>query len=265
MAWKPSKLVTLATLKKVLEKIKSGFVMTGTLVHNAAGFNYGTASTGYQHIIHIVNAKTYSDAPLVFKVTDRKGSYYDLILYFTNTNATTLTLTQFNVIGSNAKHAVAVCSSNTCDVYVEKAEAYSNITVHEVYRSNQISGMTITYPNTYYGATAPSGTEAAWFNFANYLRLERTGEAAVILKNNSTGHQVQFTSANSGAGIFDGTKNAWIIYSDANNKIFIPDAFPVNSVVCRSTNTAPALGGTWTSIGSQTVGSTTVYYFKRTA
>lgn len=44
--------------------------------------------------------------------------------------------------------------------------------------------------------------------------------------------------------------------------------FPVNSVALNTDNVNPAtsLGyGTWSSLGSNTIGVTTVYYFKRTA
>lgn len=49
--------------------------------------------------------------------------------------------------------------------------------------------------------------------------------------------------------------------------IRIASAFPVNSVVMNTDNVDPALqlGGTWTSLGSNTIGVTTVYYYKRTA
>lgn len=47
----------------------------------------------------------------------------------------------------------------------------------------------------------------------------------------------------------------------------IVSAYPVNSVVMNTDNVNPGLqlGGTWSALGTATVGVTTIYYFKRTA
>lgn len=49
---------------------------------------------------------------------------------------------------------------------------------------------------------------------------------------------------------------------DGNDQEF--ELHPVGTVVMLTTNVAPPVG-TWSNIGSQTIGSTTVYYFERTA
>lgn len=63
-------------------------------------------------------------------------------------------------------------------------------------------------------------------------------------------------------------------YNDLLNQPTIPTAqslantmYPVGAVYTNTSNVDPAtiLGGTWTSIGTQTVGTSTVYYYERTA
>ena len=44
------------------------------------------------------------------------------------------------------------------------------------------------------------------------------------------------------------------------------DYFPVGTVYSSTSSTAPTfVGGTWTEIGTQTIGSSTIYYYERTA
>lgn len=56
--------------------------------------------------------------------------------------------------------------------------------------------------------------------------------------------------------------------SDTISPSRVSGSLPVNNVIMNTDNVNPALNlgyGTWTSLGSATVGVTTVYYFKRTA
>lgn len=53
---------------------------------------------------------------------------------------------------------------------------------------------------------------------------------------------------------------------DAATKNYVDSFYPVGSVYSSTSSTAPTFaGGTWTNIGSQTIGSSTVYYYERTA
>lgn len=53
---------------------------------------------------------------------------------------------------------------------------------------------------------------------------------------------------------------------DAATKNYVDTIYPVGAVFTSTSSTAPTIaGGTWTQIGTQTVGSSTVYYYERTA
>ena len=53
---------------------------------------------------------------------------------------------------------------------------------------------------------------------------------------------------------------------DAATKNYVDSLYPVGTVYTSTSSVAPTFaGGTWTSIGSQTIGSSTVYYYERTA
>lgn len=53
---------------------------------------------------------------------------------------------------------------------------------------------------------------------------------------------------------------------DAATKNYVDSFYPVGTVYSSTSSTAPTfVGGTWTQIGSQTIGSSTVYYYERTA
>lgn len=54
--------------------------------------------------------------------------------------------------------------------------------------------------------------------------------------------------------------------TDAANKQYVDNFYPVGTVYTSTSSTAPTFaGGTWTQIGTQTIGSSTVYYYERTA
>lgn len=53
---------------------------------------------------------------------------------------------------------------------------------------------------------------------------------------------------------------------DAATKNYVDSIYPVGAVFTSTSATAPTIaGGTWTEIGTQTVGSSTVHYYERTA
>lgn len=53
---------------------------------------------------------------------------------------------------------------------------------------------------------------------------------------------------------------------DAATKNYVDSIYPVGAVFTSTSSTAPTIaGGTWTEIGTQTVGSSTVHYYERTA
>ena len=64
--------------------------------------------------------------------------------------------------------------------------------------------------------------------------------------------------------IADGAVTSGKISTAAKQSVCLV-AFPIGSVYMETTNTAPAFGGTWTKIHTDTIGSTTVYYWQRTA
>ena len=82
-----------------------------------------------------------------------------------------------------------------------------------------------------------------------------------------------------GAGMFLYTQNgvwldkytyndktsATISSSDTYTLTTADDIYPVGSVYASTSQTAPTFSGTWGSIGSQTIGTSTVYYYERTA
>jgi hypothetical protein len=58
-----------------------------------------------------------------------------------------------------------------------------------------------------------------------------------------------------------------VVNDDGSTSDVVAGLMPLNYVVMNTDNTNPAtyLGyGTWTSLGSATVGVTTIYYYKRT-
>lgn len=53
---------------------------------------------------------------------------------------------------------------------------------------------------------------------------------------------------------------------DAATKNYVDSIYPVGTVYTSTSSTAPTIaGGTWTEIGTQTIGSSTVHYYERTA
>lgn len=51
----------------------------------------------------------------------------------------------------------------------------------------------------------------------------------------------------------------------AANKEYVDSFYPVGTVYTSTSATAPTFVGTWTEIGTQTIGSATVHYYERTA
>lgn len=57
-----------------------------------------------------------------------------------------------------------------------------------------------------------------------------------------------------------------VLAQDAATKNYVDSIYPVGAVFASTSATAPTIaGGTWTEIGAQTVGSSTVHYYERTA
>lgn len=74
-----------------------------------------------------------------------------------------------------------------------------------------------------------------------------------------------------GNGTWQHSSNAFSVHKDGD---IVPGAittistmlYPVGTVICgTSAMSTSALGGTWTSIGTQTIGSTEITYYQRTA
>ena len=76
-------------------------------------------------------------------------------------------------------------------------------------------------------------------------------------------------------GTNDGTRTQYRVISgihdpeqdhDAATKGYVDSIYPIGSVFQSTSSTAPTIaGGTWTNIGTQTIGSSTIYYYERTA
>ena len=64
--------------------------------------------------------------------------------------------------------------------------------------------------------------------------------------------------------IADGAVTSGKISTAAKQSVCLV-GFPVGSVYMNTANSAPGFGGTWTNIGTETIGSTTVYFWQRTA
>ena len=86
------------------------------------------------------------------------------------------------------------------------------------------------------------------------LRL-RANNAIYVARASGTGNDPQIK------GVADPTDNR-----DVANKRYVDSIYPVGAVFTSTSATAPTIaGGTWTEIGTQTIGSSTVHYYERTA
>lgn len=277
MAWKPSKLVTLATLKEALEKIKNGFTMLGTLT-----FKRGVVEQGKQDTLIYAKWRDGNN------VIDTQTSILRVIGTNKNNN--------FNpgiAFGSLAGSTVITAGEGGQN-FPEMVNLDDREDLHLV--SDQGIYLYLGVPN----GTTDLGTNLEINNVGQFL-LQRRG----LVKGTNPSNDVWFMMRNRDANKSevsawdssvgtDGTTFSYMRtyrftagssdYTEIRNHVTSAGGFnlfyhtyiggtnkyynllpPVNSVQCMATNTAPSLPGTWSNIGSQTIGSTTVYYFKRTA
>lgn len=228
---------------------KSGDTIDGLLVHEGAAISRaGSAVTGYDKIIHIVNNGQWKNAPLIFRVMQRVQVYCDIVIAFSNVDSTNLEIVSFYCKGSRVKDCVAVCSGNTCDIYLERSEASNVYTITDLYGLNyQVKTYTITFPNTYYGSTAPDGTHATKIHVVNsagngsFLNLENydAAEASICVKN--ANRQINLTANSSNAGLYDRTNSKWIVYSTSAGELHYTQGYVDNNGLVwwrvRNTNT----------------------------
>lgn len=102
----------------------------------------------------------------------------------------------------------------------------------------------------------------------NQLKIDvGTGGATTFYSGGSIGLPASMGTYN--ARIFN-LKAEPVAMNDAASAIYVASYFPVGTVIMSTSATAPDIGAqvfgmTWTQIGSQTIGSKTVYYYERTA
>ena len=102
----------------------------------------------------------------------------------------------------------------------------------------------------------------------NQLKIDvGTGGATTFYNGGSIGLPASMGTYN--ARIFN-LKAEPMAMNDAASAIYVASYFPVGTVIMSTSATAPSIGVqvfgmTWTQIGSQTIGSKTVYYYERTA
>lgn len=106
----------------------------------------------------------------------------------------------------------------------------------------------------YSDATSNTMTAQILFNNAGdiYMQSNRNINLARV---SGTGNNPRIT------GVADPTAA-----QDAATKHYVDSIYPVGAVFTSTSATAPTIaGGTWTEIGTQTIGSSTVHYYERTA
>ena len=83
---------------------------------------------------------------------------------------------------------------------------------------------------------------------------------------NSSGFTVGLNFGTGSSISINGDSISEVLGTKQDKDSLVTDVFAVGSVVMTTTATAPYSNkGTWTQIGTQTIGSTTVYYWQRTA
>lgn len=105
------------------------------------------------------------------------------------------------------------------------------------------------------------------------IRVANTG--SVVIGNGYQNNTQYTTRTNEFCVHASATANQPMIHSnvdtptlgtDAANKNYVDSIYPVGAVFTSASATAPTIaGGTWTEIGTQTIGSSTVHYYERTA
>lgn len=169
MSYRPNALVTLERLKTALCKIRDGITFLGTVVHKGSYFSRDEEKAGYDKIIRIVNTGIWVQSPLIFRIMQRGNTYCDLVIKFNGRDDSNLVVGNFLQIGIHTNnYCVAVTSGNTCDIYMQRAEIDAYWSITDVYMNQHEDGFTITYPNEYYGTSAPSGTVATRVNYFNF-------------------------------------------------------------------------------------------------
>lgn len=107
-------------------------------------------------------------------------------------------------------------------------------------------------------------------------QISTSGQTGTVVIGNGPANGTQYATRNNEFCVHASTTaNQPMVHSnvdtptlgtDAANKNYVDSFYPVGTVYSSTSSTAPTFaGGTWTSIGSQTIGSSTVYYYERTA
>ena len=106
----------------------------------------------------------------------------------------------------------------------------------------------------YSDVTSNTVTAQILFNTAGDINMQ-TNRSINLSRVSGTGNNPRIT------GVADPTAA-----QDAATKNYVDSIYPVGAVFTSTSATAPTIaGGTWTEIGTQTVGSSTVHYYERTA
>ncbi len=104
----------------------------------------------------------------------------------------------------------------------------------------------------------------------------RVANSGSVVIGNGYGNNTQYTTRSNEFCVHaSATANQPMVHSnvdtptldtDAANKNYVDSFYPVGAVYTSTSATAPTFaGGTWTEIGTQTIGSSTVHYYERTA
>ena len=91
-------------------------------------------------------------------------------------------------------------------------------------------------------------------------------ESVAIGYQATTTRNYEFSVGKSGATRFIANVTNPTLAQDAATKNYVDSIYPVGAVFTSTSATTPTIaGGTWTDIGTQTIGTSTVHYYERTA
>lgn len=177
-----------------------------------------------------------------------------------------------NALGSNSI-AIGNSAGNASSVTNVVAIGYGAYTV-----ANSIAiGYSPSTNNNQYGI-AIGYNPRAWSEnsiaIGHNIRINNL-PGTVVIGNSNTANTDYATRANEFCVHASTTANQPMFHSnvatptlgtDAANKDYVDAIYPIGAVFTSTSATAPTIaGGTWTEIGTQTVGSATVHYYERTA
>lgn len=263
---------------------------TDNLVINYSALNGASAPTTATEAKYV--GQLYLD-------TTNSDMYYCSAITAQGTDPETYTYT-WNTIGGGPT-VVQTIGASTADVMSQDAvcgQLYgknsgnynkSSVMIGSGGRSNFKTGIYIGnwYDNSSYlgnsyniiigDGSASSGSESPRIGYSVYRGIAIGGQTRV---DNSGSIALGFMSVSNREGelsVGNGSSGSYItryianvkdpsLAQDAATKNYVDSIYPVGAVFTSTSATAPTIaGGTWTEIGTQTIGSSTVHYYERTA